>query len=80
MITIEEQIQMTLDKIRPFIRRDGGDVTFIRFADGIVYVRMEGACQGCSLIDSTLTQGIEVILMEEIPGILGVRLEDTLLD
>jgi Fe-S cluster biogenesis protein NfuA len=37
---------------------------------------MIGACQGCSLIDTTLTQGIEVILMEEVPGVLGVRLEN----
>ncbi|MCH3976454.1 MAG: NifU family protein [Bacilli bacterium] len=75
-MTIEEQIEQTLDKIRPFIRRDGGDVKFLRFDNGVVYVSMIGACQGCSLIDTTLTQGIEVILMEEVPGVLGVRLEN----
>ncbi|HMM00416.1 MAG TPA: NifU family protein [Bacilli bacterium] len=75
-MTIEEQIEQTLDKIRPFIRRDGGDVKFLRFDNGVVYVSMVGACQGCSLIDTTLTQGIEVILMEEVPGVLGVSLEN----
>ena len=39
-MTIEEQIEMTLDKIRPFIQRDGGDVLFDSFVDGIVYVKI----------------------------------------
>lgn len=67
-------IQKTLDKIRPFIQRDGGDVEFVDFIDGIVYINMAGACQDCMLIDSTLSDGIEIILMEEVPGVLGVKL------
>ena len=67
-------IQKTLDKIRPFIQRDGGDVEFVDFIDGIVYINMSGACQDCMLIDSTLSDGIEIILMEEVPGVLGVKL------
>lgn len=73
-LTIEEQIQIVLDKIRPFIRRDGGDVQFDSFEDGIVYITMHGACADCMMIDATISDGIEVILMEEVPGILGVRL------
>lgn len=71
-MTIEEQIEMTLDKIRPFIQRDGGDVIFDSFDNGIVYVKMIGACEGCSLIDETLSSGIAVILKEEVPGVLDV--------
>lgn len=71
---IEEQIKTTLEKIRPFIMRDGGNIEFDSFVDGIVYIRMEGACSSCGLIDNTLSGGIEVILMEEVPGILGVKL------
>ncbi len=71
-MTIEEQIEMTLDKIRPFIQRDGGDVIFDSFDNGIVYVKMIGACEGCSLIDETLSSGIAVILKEEVPGVLEV--------
>jgi len=74
MLTIEDQIKATIDKIRPFVLRDGGDVQFDSFVDGIVYISMLGACVGCSLIDTTVTGGIEVILMEEVPGVLGVRL------
>ena len=71
-------IEDTLDKIRPFIQRDGGDVKFVDFIDGIVYVDMLGACEGCTLMDSTINEGIEIILMEEVPGVLGVRLASEL--
>ncbi len=71
-----ELIKITLDKIRPFINRDGGDVEFVRFEDGIVYVKMIGACEGCALIDSTLSEGIKIILMEEVPGVIDVRLAE----
>lgn len=75
-MTIEQQIEMTLEKIRPFINRDGGDVIFDSFIDGIVYVKMIGACDGCSMIDSTLSDGIGIILMEEVPGVKGVKTID----
>ena len=68
------KIKQTLDKIRPFIQRDGGDCEFDSFEDGIVYINMIGACEGCSLINDTLESGIEVILMEEVPGVVAVRL------
>ena len=56
-----ELIKTTLDKIRPFIQRDGGDCDFVAFKDGIVYIKMMGACAGCSLIDSTISDGIQII-------------------
>ena len=71
-------IEATLEKIRPFIRRDGGDVEFVDFIDGIVYIRMHGACADCSLIDTTISDGIEIILQEEVPGVIGVKLESEL--
>lgn len=73
-MTIEEQIKYTLDKIRPFIQRDGGDVEFHSFEDGIVYVIMKGACEGCMMVDETLGSGIKIILQEEVPGVIDVRL------
>ena len=74
MVSIEEQIQSTINKIRPFIRRDGGDIEFVAFEDGIVYINMIGACADCMMIDTTISEGIEMILMEEVPGVLGVKL------
>lgn len=76
MVTIEDQIKATIDKIRPFINRDGGDVEFVRFEDGIVYVRMGGACSDCSLVDTTINDGVEIILIEEVPGVIGVQVLD----
>lgn len=70
---IVKQIITVLEKIRPFLNRDGGDVEFIRFENGIVYVKMIGACAGCDLIDSTLQDGIATLLMEEVPGVVAVR-------
>ena len=70
---IEKQIITVLEKIRPFLNRDGGDVEFVKYENGIVYVKMIGACAGCDLIDSTLQDGIATLLMEEVPGVVGVR-------
>lgn len=75
MNEIEQQIENTLDKLRPFIQRDGGDVEFDSFDkdSGTVYVKMKGACAGCMYIDQTLSSGIEVILCEEVPGVNAVK-------
>ena len=67
-------IKETLDKVRPFINRDGGDVEFVDFIDGIVYINMKGACQDCIMIDTTISDGIEIILQEEVPGVIAVKL------
>ena len=67
-------IKETLDKVRPFINRDGGDIEYVDFIDGLVYVNMKGACADCIMIDSTLSDGIEIILQEEVPGVIGVKL------
>lgn len=67
-------IKKTLDKIRPFLQRDGGDVTFDSYENGIVYINIHGACEGCALINNDIEEGIEVILMEEVPGVIAVRL------
>ena len=69
-------INKTLDKIRPFINRDGGDIEFVRFEEGIVYVKFLGACQNCSAVQDTLGNGVEVILMEEVLEVVAVRMVD----
>lgn len=69
-------IEVTLDKIRHFLRKDGGDCEFVSFKDGIVYVRMQGACNGCAYANSDIKELVEVILQEEVPGVLEVRLAD----
>ena len=70
--TIEEQIIAVLNVIRPYLNNDGGDIEFVRFDEGVVYVRMLGACAGCMSLDQTLNEGVREILVENIPGVIEV--------
>lgn len=76
-MTQEEQVIDVLEKIRPYIQRDGGDVEFESLKDGIVTVRMLGACADCLSINETLKDGIEALILDEVPGITEVRLSST---
>ncbi len=69
---VEAEIIDVINRIRPYLEGDGGDIEFIKFEEGIVYVKLLGACQGCSLIDVTLKEGIEAMLMDEISEVMGV--------
>lgn len=73
---VEKRINEVLDRIKPYLENDGGNLEYIKFEDGIVYVRLLGACAGCSMIDITLKDGIEAMLMDEIPEVLGVTRVD----
>lgn len=67
--TMREQVQEVLDKLRPFLLRDGGDVELVDIEDGIVKVRLMGACGTCPSSTITLKAGIERALLEEVPGV-----------
>ena len=70
---MREQVEQALLKIRPALQRDGGDVEVIEVTDdGIVKVKLTGACHGCPMAALTLKQGIERVLMQEIPSIKEV--------
>lgn len=70
---IIDQIKEVLAFLRPYLQRDGGDVEFVDYTDGIVQVRFLGACVGCAISDVTLYDGIERALIEEVPGVIGVE-------
>ena len=70
--TIKE-IHRVLDKLRPYLNSEGGDIQFIDYEDGIVYVRMLGVCVGCGSLDYTLKEGIEALLVEYVPDVIEVR-------
>jgi Fe-S cluster biogenesis protein NfuA len=72
-MTIEDQIITTLEKIRPFLQRDGGDLTFDSYKDGVVYVKLNGSCVDCMFVDNTIKDGVEMILIEEVPGVERVE-------
>lgn len=67
------QVQEVLNKLRPFIQRDGGDVELVDIEDGIVKVRLLGACGSCPASTITLKAGIERALVEEVKGITEVE-------
>lgn len=70
---MEEAVRQALeDRIRPAVRLDGGDVELVGVEDGIVTVRMFGACDGCPMSPVTLRAGIERILRDEVPEVLEV--------
>lgn len=69
---MEEKIIKTLDKIKPFLSSDGGDIEFVKYEDGVCYVRLLGACSNCMMSDYTLTNMVEKILKENIPEIENV--------
>lgn len=67
-----DQVLEVLDKLRPFLQRDGGDVELIDVEDGIVKVRLVGACGSCPSSTITLKAGIERAIVEEVEGITEV--------
>lgn len=69
---IEIKIISLIDKIRPFLISDGGNIEFVKFEDNVLYVRLTGACAQCSLIDITLKDGIEQLITNEIPEVTQV--------
>ena len=72
MNDIENKINEVLNKLRPYLIDDGGSIEFVKYEDGIVYVHMGGACSNWHLIDYTLKEGIEAVLIEEIPEVREV--------
>ncbi len=70
---MREQVEKALDKIRPALQRDGGDVELVEVGDdGTVKVRLTGACGGCPMSTITLKQGIEKVLMQEVSSVKEV--------
>lgn len=66
---MREQVEEVLGKLRPFLLRDGGDVELVDVEEGIVRVRLMGACGSCPSSTITLKAGIERALLEEVPGV-----------
>lgn len=71
---LKNKISAALDDIRPFLKADGGDIEFVDVNDdGIVKVRLTGACVGCPMSQMTLRAGVERALLKEVPGIKRVE-------
>ena len=71
---MEAKIKEALEKIRPFLQQDGGDVEFVEYTDDkIVKVRLQGHCAGCPMSQMTVKNGIERLLKEEYPEVAAVE-------
>ena len=68
-----EKVKAALEKVRPMLQADGGDVELVSIEDGVVKVKLQGACSGCPMSQMTLKNGIERFLKEEIPEVKSVE-------
>ncbi len=73
---MREQIEQALKKIKPMLMADGGDVELVEVENGVVKVRLQGACAGCPMSQMTLKNGIEKIIKEEVPEVISVEAVD----
>jgi Fe-S cluster biogenesis protein NfuA len=69
----EKKIIEIIDTLRPYLINDGGNIEFVKYEDGIVYIKMMGACAECGMMDFTLKDGIEFAIKEEIAEVKEVR-------
>jgi len=69
---MREKVEAALEKIRPALQADGGDVELVDVNEGVVSLRLTGACGGCPMATMTLRQGIERVLREEVPEVKDV--------
>jgi Fe-S cluster biogenesis protein NfuA len=70
---VEDRVQAALDKIRPALQADGGDVELVEIDGGVVKVRLVGACRGCPMSQITLANGVERVLKSEVPEVERVE-------
>jgi Fe-S cluster biogenesis protein NfuA len=70
---MKEKVQAVLNKVRPGLVADGGDVELVDVKDGVVKVRLRGACAGCPMSKMTLKAGIERAIKDELPEIKSVQ-------
>jgi Fe-S cluster biogenesis protein NfuA len=73
-MTLREKVENALQKVKPSLQADGGDVQLVDVNDdGVVKVRLTGACKGCAMSQMTLKSGIEKILKQNIPEVKTVE-------
>ncbi len=70
---MKEKVETALDKIRPMLQADGGDIELVEIDGGVVKVRLKGACAGCPMSQMTIKNGVERLLKEQIPEVTSVE-------
>ncbi|MBW1698052.1 MAG: NifU family protein [Deltaproteobacteria bacterium] len=70
---MKEKVEIALRKIRPMLQADGGDIELVEVTDGVVKVRLKGACAGCPMSQMTIKNGVERLLKEQVPEVTSVE-------
>ncbi len=73
---IIEKIKEVIEKLRPYLQNDGGDIEFKKYENGVVYVKLIGACSNCPMASMTLQDGVEEALINEVPEVIKVVNEE----
>jgi Fe-S cluster biogenesis protein NfuA len=74
--SVEDRVQLALDGVRPYLKSHEGDVSIVRVADGMVTLRLQGTCGGCSSSATTMKLAVERAILERVPEIHEVRAEN----
>ena len=69
---MEEKIKELIEKMRPYLNMDGGDIEYLKYEDGFVYIKLTGACEGCLYQDNTINDNLLSFFQSEIPEIQGI--------
>lgn len=69
---IVKKIKDIISNLRPYLISDGGNIEFVKYENNIVYVKLQGACANCEMLDLTLKDGIESVIKDEIPEVTEV--------
>lgn len=69
---VEAKIIEMIEKMRPYLNMDGGDIVYIKYEDNYVYVKMTGACSNCAFQDNTVNEGLLQMFQSEVPEIKGI--------
>lgn len=72
MSDVKARIDAALERIRPAVQMDGGDISFVAFDDGVLHVALSGACSGCHNIATTMTTGVERVIKTLVPEVKQV--------
>lgn len=70
---IKEQVKTAIEQVRPNLQADGGDIEFVDVKDGVVMVRLKGACAGCPMSTMTVKWGVENFLKKKVQGVTRVE-------
>jgi len=70
---VKEKVKEALQELRPQLQADGGDIEFLGFKDGVVKVKLTGACAGCPMSTMTLKMGVEQHLKKKVPEVVEVK-------